>query len=360
MAITWIASKSSHCKIGVDWQASVSESSVSLTPIVYRHDDQNTADSATFSEVLSGTGGGSWSGISFGSGSGDRKVDTFSKRTYTRGDSDIKITLTITTSSNFGTYYNGFITLGTSTFTFTYTIPKLEGYTITYNSQGGSKISAVTVKKGETFVVDSSCTRAGYTLSAWNTKAGGGGAEYTLGAEVTPTASMTLYAQWTAVVSNIPIAIASNKSVGIGCLAPAGTDEAGFLKIGHKIWTSGSRLLADVGGKYMTSGHIVTLSEPVSSQAHGIVLVWSAYSSSTVRDYNWHFDYIPKEWAASYAGSGVCCTMSTSDLAQFGTKYVYVDDNQIKGADNNSKTGTGTCGIKYTNNYWVLRYVYGV
>ena len=42
------------------------------------------------------------------------------------------------------------------------------------------------------------------------------------------------------------------------------------------------------------------------------------------------------------------------------SKYLYINDTSIVGNDNNDKTGTGTSGIVYTNNGFVLRYVIGV
>ena len=48
--------------------------------------------------------------------------------------------------------------------------------------------------------------------------------------------------------------------------------------------------------------------------------------------------------------------------ATFGSvavKYIYIHDDSIIGNNNNIATGTGTSGIKYANNKFVLRWVYG-
>lgn len=115
------------------------------------------------------------------------------------------------------------------------------------------------------------------------------------------------------------------------------------------------------GGMYMTSGHTATLSEAVSGQANGIVLVFSRYSSSTAQDYHFQTFFIPKSQVSKHPGTGHCF-MLTSDgtFSLMAAKYLYINDTSVAGHANNNATGTGTSGIKYTNNGYVLRYVVGV
>lgn len=115
------------------------------------------------------------------------------------------------------------------------------------------------------------------------------------------------------------------------------------------------------GGWYMTSGHTATLSESISSQANGIVLVFSRYSSSTAQDYNFNTIFVPKSQVANHNGAGHSFIMTTDGtFSVMASKYLYINDTSIVGNDNNDKTGTGTSGIVYTNNGFVLRYVIGV
>lgn len=120
------------------------------------------------------------------------------------------------------------------------------------------------------------------------------------------------------------------------------------------LWSGGT------GGYYMTSTHSVTLSENVSAQAHGIVLAWSAYANGAAQNYSWNYTFIPKSHVNDHAGAGVCCMMIDPD--RIGMKYVYVSDNKITGSDRNDDNGnvSGTNNVKFSNNYWVLRAVYGV
>ena len=115
------------------------------------------------------------------------------------------------------------------------------------------------------------------------------------------------------------------------------------------------------GGWYMTSGHTATLSESISSQANGIVLVFSRYSSSTAQDYNFNTIFVPKSQVANHSGAGHSFIMTTDGMfSVMASKYLYINDTSIVGNDNNNKTGTGASGIVYTNNGFVLRYVIGV
>ena len=68
-----------------------------MAPIVYRSDTHSTDNyGGTYDETLqyepSGSTG-SWSGLRYGSGSGDRVIDTFGDRTYTRKSSSYNVSL---------------------------------------------------------------------------------------------------------------------------------------------------------------------------------------------------------------------------------------------------------------------------
>lgn len=114
------------------------------------------------------------------------------------------------------------------------------------------------------------------------------------------------------------------------------------------------------GGMYMTGGHVISFSEPASKQPSGIVLVFSEYYDGEVKNQSFASFFVPKKLIASHSGSGHCFSMCTSNLAYYATKYLYIRDDGITGHANNSLTGTGTCGISYSNNRFVLRYVIGV
>ena len=119
------------------------------------------------------------------------------------------------------------------------------------------------------------------------------------------------------------------------------------------------------GAWYMFGSQSVGLSDTIWNQAHGIVLVFSAYnpSSGQTYQYDWHTYFIPKTFFTdreSAEGYVLITTFLTNPtLTSVGTKHLRVYNNRITGDDRNTQTGTGS-GITFKNNEWVLRYVYGV
>lgn len=115
------------------------------------------------------------------------------------------------------------------------------------------------------------------------------------------------------------------------------------------------------GGYYMSEGHVATLSESVQSQHHGIILVFSPYSNGAVANNNWQNFFVSKTFINDHQGQTHTFTLYGDLLAKPGSKYLGINNTQIKGHANNTKTGTSaTSGVKYQNNFWVLRYVYGI
>ena len=111
-------------------------------------------------------------------------------------------------------------------------------------------------------------------------------------------------------------------------------------------------------GMYMTSGHTANLTEAVSAQPNGIVLVFSAYDGASDTNYSWQSFFVPKQLVA-LSTSGHTFTLGRGKFSYTGTKYLYIYDTYIKGHDDNNLTGSAN-GITYANNKFVLRYVIGV
>lgn len=117
------------------------------------------------------------------------------------------------------------------------------------------------------------------------------------------------------------------------------------------------------GNHFMNANQTITLDETIQEQAHGVVLVWSAYDreNATVLDSNFTFVYVPKMWIelTNGGGYGITTHISGTNFSGMACKYVYVADDHITGHDSNTASGT-TNGITYDNRNAVLRYVIGV
>lgn len=114
------------------------------------------------------------------------------------------------------------------------------------------------------------------------------------------------------------------------------------------------------GGKYMTADHDAALSEPVSQQDNGIVLVFSTYQNGAPIDANFNMFFVPKKFVEIMDGYGCAFQMNTVNFSTVATKYLYIHDTNIAGNENNNLSGTATSGITFNNAMYVLRYVLGV
>lgn len=115
------------------------------------------------------------------------------------------------------------------------------------------------------------------------------------------------------------------------------------------------------GVYYMAENQTATLSEAVSAQPHGIVLVWAPYINGAAAGYGYSYNFIPKEHAALRSAGGIDIPLFRSaSFSKAAIKYVFVKDTTIEGYSTNKNTGTGSAGITYDNSYWVLVRVIGV
>lgn len=113
------------------------------------------------------------------------------------------------------------------------------------------------------------------------------------------------------------------------------------------------------GGHYMGPDHTADLSEAVSAQPNGIVLIWSQYSNGAVQNSSFVHHFIPKSHVKNNPGTSVFLTLTGIGAGVVGSKCVYVNDTTVTGHSINTAAGSD-CSINYTNGFWVLRYVIGV
>ena len=135
-------------------------------------------------------------------------------------------------------------------------------YAITYNGNnntGGSSPSNTTGNGSVTLATNSAnLVRTGYTLTGWNTNAGGTGTHYDLGSSYNLTTNVTLYAEWTAITYTITYDGNNNSSgaspsttVGYGSVSLA-SSQASLVRTGYNF--TGWNTQADgLGTHYDTS-----------------------------------------------------------------------------------------------------------
>lgn len=111
------------------------------------------------------------------------------------------------------------------------------------------------------------------------------------------------------------------------------------------------------GAYYMSEGHTATLSEAISAQPHGIILVWSRYNSGA-EDTNWNYSIVPKNVLDFIGGGGSTFVLCNAGGGNPARKYLYFTNTTIKGYSHNTDNGTAG-NIAWNNSYFVLRKVVG-
>ena len=114
------------------------------------------------------------------------------------------------------------------------------------------------------------------------------------------------------------------------------------------------------GGLYMNQNQTITLSQAVSAQQTGIVLVFSEYNTSTQTPGNSMIcsHFVSKHTVSVMGGCGHYFNQF-SNWAGAMCKYLYISNTTIRGHSVNDDTGA-YAGITYDNTIYVLRYVIGV
>lgn len=103
------------------------------------------------------------------------------------------------------------------------------------------------------------------------------------------------------------------------------------------------------GALMMSAGHRAQLSQPVAAQANGIVLIWGRIDGGRTYEFDFQTHFIPKGFLAGVASREFTFPVIVGDA--LGRKVFYVYNDRIEGHQLSGQPG---------NNYWVLRYVYGI
>ena len=113
------------------------------------------------------------------------------------------------------------------------------------------------------------------------------------------------------------LCLVQNRRVTV--LGRGGSDASNYVQFGaHKV-------LATSAGIFLLGSQTVTLSEPISAQPNGIIVVWSRYTSGAAEDIYWSYQYIPRlSLQQNPAGSRVFETPASTDGSHTGSKVVYV------------------------------------
>ena len=148
------------------------------------------------------------------------------------------------------------------------------GNTVTFNANGGSGIMAnETIATGNSAALTANAfTRTGYSFSGWNTDAGGAGTGYANGQNyVMSSASVTLYAQWTAIAYTVtyngndssggsaPSSVTQNYNTTFTVAGAGSLSLLGYTFSGWNTAADGSGISYPAGSTYTFGAASVTL-----------------------------------------------------------------------------------------------------
>lgn len=116
------------------------------------------------------------------------------------------------------------------------------------------------------------------------------------------------------------------------------------------------------GGHLMMAEHTVTLNEPISAQAHGVVLVFAPYIDGVMKTYDRNTFYIPKYLISMHSGQSMLFSSTGSMPGNIiANKCLFIFDNKITGHKDNAFVGkVAGSGIYVQSNKFVLQYVIGI
>ena len=114
------------------------------------------------------------------------------------------------------------------------------------------------------------------------------------------------------------------------------------------------------GSWHMNANQTATLSEGISKQPHGVIIVFSEYDNpkQVVANSNITSFFVSKHSVSTLSGCGNTFFLPTPFTRNI-IKYLYISDTTLRGAAVNANSPT-ISGIQYQNLYSVLRYVIGV
>lgn len=128
---------------------------------------------------------------------------------------------------------------------------------------------------------------------------------------------------------------------------------------GQVIGGTGTKVLWE-GASHMNTNQSASLSENISDQSNGIVLVFSLYRNGAEEDVSINSFFVSKKEVELLPGAPHTFMMNVNaGFSIMGAKYLYISDNIITGHEGNT-TAASNSGITFDNSKYVLRYVIGV
>lgn len=124
--------------------------------------------------------------------------------------------------------------------------------------------------------------------------------------------------------------------------------------------TFGEQKILWAGSSVMGGSDVAQLTELVTDQTNGIMLVFSLVTDGVPQNVSLNTFFVSKMEVNLLTGAPHTFLMGiNSGFSVFGAKYLYIYNNRITGQATNDAAGSNN-GINYNNRRFILRYVLGV
>lgn len=122
----------------------------------------------------------------------------------------------------------------------------------------------------------------------------------------------------------------------------------------------GSQQILWQGASHMNGTQSVNLSQAISAQPNGVILVFSLYRNNAAENVSINSFFISKKQVELLPGAPQFFLMGiNAGLSVIGSKYIYIYDTYLQGHADNTLSSANS-GITFNNGSYVLRYVIGV
>lgn len=250
-------------------------------------------------------------------------------------------------------------------------------YVVTYNANSGTvSPTSATVNAGSATTLPTP-TRSGFTFNGWYTAASGGTLVGAAAASYTPTAAITLYAQWTAVVVNYTVTWNANGgsngnqstgpfASGSAHTAPSPGTRTGFTFSGYYNTASGDSTIGPIasGGTYTPTANITlqarwaaivpnissitvagnSTTTPTVSTLPGVTITYAGTNIGSVAYVIYARDTSTSAWVQTNSGTTSNASITTS--AKASSTSALPDQYYVTLTPYFGTSGTGTAGTQ--------------
>lgn len=172
--------------------------------------------------------------------------------------------------------------------------------------------------------------------------------------KLSPYIDLSVYHIETGFSNSLEVSILGTKSLE-KVISDKGFESSSILETfeNNILWT---------GTVYPLADQVVTLSSSVSTQPHGIIVVFTRFDTENkvAATERVQCFFVPKQAVTTYSGKSFIFMLGSEQYSYVGAKRLFISNGKITGSYTNNSTGSAGSNIKYNNNQFCLTRIIGV